>query len=145
MASDRCVLDTGIVIRDLRGDGRAAMFLATLGRRYIMCVSAMTIFEVIRGCRSPEQERRAEDTISRLSVLDIDYETSVEAGRLVRANSGVLQSERAAADSLIAASAVVAGAQLATLNTRQFAKVQWPGLGLILIDQDAADWTMSLR
>ncbi len=141
---ERCVLDTGLIIRELRGDARAVRLFDALARRYILCVSVITVFEIIRGCRSPEQENRAQEGFARFYPLRVDYDTALEAGSLIRVNTGVFSSERAGADSLIAACASGSRASLATLNTRQFSKLRWPGLNLILVEQDAADWTTGL-
>jgi predicted nucleic acid-binding protein len=141
---ERCILDTGLIIRDLRGDVRASRLFDALLGRYILCVSVITVFESIRGCRSPEQENRAQASFARFYSLAVDYDTALEAGSLIRENAGVFSSERAGADSLIAACASGSRARLATLNTRQFSKLRWPSLDLILIEQDAADWAAGL-
>jgi predicted nucleic acid-binding protein len=58
--------------------------------------------------------------------------------------SGIFSSERAVPDAVIAATAMTVPATLVTLNTRQFSQLRIPGLQLMLIDQQAADWTAGL-
>jgi predicted nucleic acid-binding protein len=75
-----------------------------------------------------------------LGIIDVTYDLALEAGRIARDWAGVLGSDKATPDAIIAASAVATSATLVTLNTRQFSRLNVPGLRLLLIDQQARDW-----
>jgi len=62
----------------------------------------------------------------------------------MRSFRGVLGGDFAVPDALIAGTALVNGATLVSLNRRQFAALADAGLDLILIPQEAADWTSAL-
>lgn len=111
-----------------------------LRRRGNMVASAISVLEIFRGCRSLRQEQAAEDIFSRIAVVAVTGETARTGASLMRTHPGVFSSERAAADAMIAATAVTSESILVTLKTRQFARAAIPGLDVIVLDQDAADW-----
>lgn len=77
-------------------------------------------------------------------MSDLAYDSALVAADLMRTQSGVFSGEKSIPDALIAATAVVDGAALVTLNTRQFSRVQAPGLELLLVDQDSPDWVAAV-
>jgi predicted nucleic acid-binding protein len=76
--------------------------------------------------------------------VPVDYDVAVVAGRLMRDWSGIFSSGKALPDAILAATAMEVPATLVTLNTRQFSRLRAPGLDLMLIDQQASDWTEGL-
>jgi predicted nucleic acid-binding protein len=52
----------------------------------------------------------------------------------------VFSTDKAVPDAIICASAIATSATLVTLNTRQFSKLNVPGLRVLLIDQQSRDW-----
>ena len=135
-------MDSGVIFRELRGDGRAAALLAELSSKGHLIASAITVFETFRGCRIGE-ERATADLFRRIPTLDLTYDAARTAVDLMRRYRGVFSSERAAADALIAGAAITDGAILVTLNTRQFAREPIEGLETLVLDQEAPDWTVS--
>ena len=109
-----------------------------------MVASAITVLEIFRGCRSPQQEQAVEDIFSRIAVVAVTGETARTGASLMRTHPGVFSSDRAAADAVIAATAVTSDSILVTLNTRQSARAAIPGLEVIVLDQDAADWARTV-
>jgi predicted nucleic acid-binding protein len=138
------LVDTGLLIRTLRGDARANILLNHLALGGRVLVSAVTVVEVLRGSRNAGQEEAARTILGKADVVDLDYGTAETAAKLLRDWGGILSSERALADAIIAATAMAVPATLVTLNTRQFSRLPVPGLDLMLIDQQAADWTAGL-
>ena len=141
----RFLVDTGIFIREMRGEPRARDLLEHLERTGLIEGSAVTLFELVRGCQGDTDRRAVEAIFAHVTLVEVDYSSAWTAGELMREHSGVLSSERAVADALIAGTAIVRGAVLVTLNTRQFARLNVPGLDLILVPQDAPDWVAAVR
>jgi len=142
-SSNRYLMDSGIIFRELRGDGRAASLLDELSSKGDLIASAVTVFETFRGCRIGE-ERATTDLFQRIPTLDLTYDAAKMAVDLMRRYRGVFSSERAAADALIAGAAITGRAILVTLNTRQFAREPIHGLETLVLDQEAPDWTASV-
>jgi len=142
---NRFLLDSGIVVRVLRGDVRAADLVDHLSQRGTVLTSAIVAFEVYRGCRDRADESAARNFFQAYLALAVDGDVALDASRLFRSHSGILSGEKSIPDTLIAATAVVDEAALVTLNTRQFSRIQHPGLDLLLIDQDAADWVAAVN
>jgi predicted nucleic acid-binding protein len=116
------VLDTSVLIDVLRGSQVAADWLASL-EQLPLC-SEITRAEVLRGVRSPERTR-TEQLLDALRWAPVDEATSRRAGELGRRHR---RSHRGlgVADLLVAATALVHDAQLATGNVRHY--TMFPGL-----------------
>ncbi|MBI5356422.1 type II toxin-antitoxin system VapC family toxin [Candidatus Collierbacteria bacterium] len=71
--------DTNILIAHLRGDARATEFLANKSS----AISAVTVAELIQGCRNPRQLIQTNTLISSFEVLHIDYPISALAIKFV--------------------------------------------------------------
>ncbi|MCL4286943.1 MAG: type II toxin-antitoxin system VapC family toxin [Thermoleophilia bacterium] len=112
----RHLLDTSVLIDVLRGDEEAVGFLAGLAE--VPCCSEVTRTEVLRGVHSGER-RAVARLFESLDWIVVDERTSQTAGELGRAwrqsHPGI-----DTADLLVAASAELAGAVLATANVRHF-------------------------
>ena len=134
-------MDSGIIMRELRGDSRAATLLDELSSKGDLIASAVTVFETYRGCRTPQEERAADHLFQRIAALDLTYDAAKTAAHLMRQYRGVFSSERAAADAMIAGAAITSAAVLVTLNTRQFAREAVDDLQTLVLNQDAPNWT----
>lgn len=141
---NRFLLDSGIVMRVLRRDFRAADLVDYLSQKGTLVTSAIVAFEIYRGCRNPDDETAAREFFQVYRPLPVGEDAALGASRLFRSQSGVFSGEKSIPDALIAATAVVDGAALVTLNTRQFSRVQAPGLELLLVDQDSRDWVAAV-
>ena len=142
--SDRYLLDTGILVRHLRGDRRASRLLTHFYAVAELQTSAISLVEVYRGCRTEAQELAATDVFQFALPLDVTVHIARLAGAIIQSNRGVLGGDRAAADAIITATAVATSARLITLNTRQFSRIRYSGLDLLLIDQDSPDWVAAV-
>jgi tRNA(fMet)-specific endonuclease VapC len=128
------LLDTGLVLRHLRGRRRVVRLLGGLGKMGRLSVSAITRLEVHAGMR--EDERYATNKLlSRFVTYDLDRELADRAGDLIRQGR-----ERRAAlgvpDAIIAATALANGLTLVTLNPAGFEGI--PGLSLAPLPEEGA-------
>jgi predicted nucleic acid-binding protein len=112
----RRLLDTSILIDVLRGAPEAVAYLSSL--ESVPACSEITRVEVLRGLRSAER-RRAGRLLESLEWVAADRAVAERAGELGRSwrrsHRGI-----ATADLIIAASAELLGAELATTNVRHF-------------------------
>ncbi|OGO04953.1 MAG: hypothetical protein A2Y60_05440 [Chloroflexi bacterium RBG_13_54_9] len=140
------LLDSGIIIRHLRGDRRAADLLEHLEDISGIRVSAITLMEIIVGCRTKDEEEEALIFFERVVPLEVDREIAYKAGSLIKRYPAIFgrQVARGAPDALIAATAWNQQLTLLTLNTRQFARASINELSIQVIDQNATDWIDSL-
>lgn len=110
------VLDTGVLIDQLRGSETAFEYLAGLGARPVC--SEITRIEVIQGLRSSER-RAANRLFATISWVPVSQSVARRAGELGRrwrrSHPGI-----GVADLAIAATAEEIGAELATRNIKHF-------------------------
>lgn len=110
------LLDSSILIDVLRGSPEAVSYLSSLDS--VPACSEITRVEVLRGLRSPER-RRARRLLESLEWVAVDRAVAERAGELGRrwrrSHDGI-----ATADLIIAASAELLDAELATANVRHF-------------------------
>ena len=77
------LLDTGVLIRHLRGQRAAVRLLRSLGRKDRLAISAVTRAEVRAGMRDHE-DHTTRRLLSRLETVPIGPEIADRAGDLVR-------------------------------------------------------------
>ena len=114
------VIDTSVIVDHLRQLGKITFFrkLEKELHNEALTISIITIQELYAGrsTRDHDRERMLLATISPLEILPYTYETAELAGKLIRDAKNSLQF----VDAAIAATAVVNGAALATLNKKDF-------------------------
>ena len=139
------LLDSGVILRELRGDQRAAELLDHLAQAGVLHVSVVTLTETLVGCRNPDEESAAMDLFARVSPIPVDEDAAIEAATLIRRYPGVFGREvsRGTADAFIAGTAIQRQMKLVTLNRRHFATVPIAGLDPLVIIQDSASWLPS--
>ena len=118
------LLDSGLVIRHLRGQRRTVRLLRGLGGLGRLAISAVTRLEVHAGLVTGE-EYATQKLLSRFTTYNLDRETADRAGeyiRIGRSKGGALS----VPDSIIAATAVSHNLTLVTLNRAHFEGI--PGL-----------------
>lgn len=116
------LLDTSVLIDVLRGSEAATHWLVSLAE--IPSCSELTRAEVLRGVRSPERSR-TERLLSSLRWVPVDEPVSRRAGELGR-QYGRSHPGLTIVDSVIAATAQLLEAELATGNVRHYP--MFPGL-----------------
>lgn len=112
------LVDTSVLIDYLRGHESAAELLETERSSGVLHASEITRLEVLAGMR-PEEEEPTRLLLSTLVWHEIDAEVAEQAGALGRrwlpSHHGI-----DGADLAIAATAILTGASLLTLNVRHF-------------------------
>jgi predicted nucleic acid-binding protein len=119
------LLDTGILIRHLRGQRAVIRLLPELGRKQSLAISAVTRTEVWAGALEG-QAYVTRRLLARMETVPVDRKIADRAGDLIRRARNQGRTLHVA-DALIAATAVQQGLALVTLNVRHFA-----GLGVSL-------------
>ena len=130
MANPTYLLDTGILIRHLRGRRDVIQLVRGLGRKKRTAVSAITHLELYVGAH-PEEDYGTRKLLSRFQTIPVDANIGRRAGELVRRQ----QSQGRALsipDAIIAATALQYGLTLATFNPKDFGL---PGLQLYPLDR----------
>ena len=119
------LVDSDVLIRHLRGDERAQdWLLETRGAGEVLAVSVVTVAEILGGMRSAERRdvRRLLDTMPCLLADQQVGERAGEYRRRYRRSHAAIGTP----DYLIAATASIHGAALATLNVRHFPMFDGP-------------------
>jgi hypothetical protein len=112
----KLVLDTDVLIDVLRGREAARSFLQDAADHYVPCCSVISVAELYVGMR-PEEETATRRFLDGLVVIPVTQEIAEVAGRFKkRTKSRQLE----LADCLIAATAFVEGATLATGNVKDY-------------------------
>lgn len=112
------LLDTGVIIRHLRGERRVVQFLRGLGALGRLSVTTVTRLEVSAGMH-PDERIVTQKLLSRFSTYDLDRDIADRAGemiRLGRASNAVLS----VPDAIIAATAIHHRLTLVTYNRTHF-------------------------
>lgn len=117
----RYLLDTGLVIRHLRGQKSTVQLLRSLSKANRLCISTVTSLEVRAGAHIAEQSN-TQKLLSRFVNLDLDIAVADKAGEIIfqgrQANKPIL-----VPDAIIAATALVHNMTLVTFNAQDFENV----------------------
>lgn len=119
------ILDTSIIIDHLRqrkDKETALMKIAKKVSKENLAISVITVQELYEGksTRNESQEQYLLATISPLKILPYTYEEAQLAGTIARD----LKEPIEFADAAIAASAIINGASLFTLDKKDFRKIK---------------------
>ena len=110
------VIDTDILVNFLRGNEATKHFLRSVAEEATPCGSVITVAEIHAGMR-PREKKATQDLLDSLIILPVTREVAELAGRLKQTTRQVrLELD----DCLIAATAMVEGATLATANRRHY-------------------------
>lgn len=116
------LVDTSVLIDYLRGRPEAGRLLERERARCVLHTSEITRVEVLAGMR-PAEEEETRSLLSALRCHSVDVEVAEKAGELGRAwlpSHGGIDT----ADLVVAATALLLGARLLTLNVRHFPMFQ---------------------
>lgn len=136
------LLDTGLLIQFLRGNPKAAGFLALLLSQTVVSVSVISVTEILAGSRDEHHLTAAQSVLGLVQVLPIDRDIAEKAATLIKQYPPVFGTRisRGVADAYIAATAWSKNLPLYTLNTRDFAKISIAQIKVHAIDQNAPQW-----
>ena len=110
------LIDTDILINFLRGKESARDFLVSLQDEATLYCSAITVAEIHAGMKEHEKQM-TDELIDSLNIVDITRDIAEKAGIYKREQKKQLLE---LADCLIAASAFIKGAVLATSNGKHY-------------------------
>jgi predicted nucleic acid-binding protein len=119
------LLDTGLLIRHLRGRKAIVRLMRGLSAQSRLAISAVTRVEIRAGMRLPE-DRATRRLLARFETVALDRQIADRAGDLLRHAHSQGRALHLA-DAIIAATAAQRGLTLVTLNLSDF-----EGLGLSL-------------
>lgn len=117
------VLDTNILIDHLRTGGLGHLLKMAKGiPKQNLAVSTITIQELYEreSTKNKQKEKDMLAVISPLKILPYTYEVAQTAGEMARDLKRPIE----LADAAIAATTILSGASLATLNTKDFAQIE---------------------
>jgi predicted nucleic acid-binding protein len=120
------LLDTGLLIRHLRGQKSAVRQLRGLGRVGRLAIATVTRLE-IRAGTADDERYVTEKLLSRFVTYTLDPDVADRAGDLVRASHG-RGAQLGVPDAVIAATAILRGLTLVTYNKDHFEHI--PGLSV---------------
>jgi len=115
------ILDTNIIVDHLRLQKSEKSYLIKLEEKFtkdLLAISIITVQELYSGqsTKEPRKEEYLLSTIGSLQILPYTYEISELAGQIARDRIKPIDF----ADTAIAATAIVNGGELATLNAKHF-------------------------
>lgn len=129
MALKEALLDTSVLIEHFHErDKQATTFYRTVHSGVLPRISVLTRFEVMVGA-TPAQRRFWNDLMDRFFILAFDQRVADEAVRITQSVRKRGAGDIGMADLFIAATAVVHGLPLVTLNKKHFKRVE--GLRLL--------------
>ncbi len=120
------LLDTGIVIRHLRGHRQIVQLLRGLGKTGRLSVATVTRLEIHAGMH-PDEKYGTRKLLSRFLTYDLGIEVADRAGEYIN-QARLQQIGLSVPDAIIAATAVQHNLTLVTLN--QFDFIHIHGLSL---------------
>ena len=140
------LLDTGIIIRYLRGNEQAADLLDYLEKMGEINVSVITYIEILIRCH-PHEEESTRLFFERVPSLIISQEVAEKTASLISKYQTVFGKDnpRQYPDALIAATAWQQQGILVTLNKKHFATTTIDECTIQIINQDAKDWVSQLK
>lgn len=114
--NENILIDTDIVIDFLRGNKQAISHLKNLSE--FICFSAITVAEIYAGVKGKKEKTEVERLFSVFPVIATTNEIACEAGKLVKQYRASHSVE--IPDAIIAATCLVSGAELNTLNIKHY-------------------------
>ena len=110
-------LDTNIVIDFLRGKKLTTDFIQKMGKQNL-AISPMVVFEVLQGVRNKIELEKTQKELSGFILLELNQ--SITQVALSIYEKYILSHSLSIPDSIIAATALVYGLELRTLNLKDF-------------------------
>lgn len=124
------LLDTGLIIRHLRGQRQAVQLMRGLAKTGRLGIASITRLEIYAGMH-PDEKFATKKLLSRFLTFDLDKETGDRAGTLIN-QARTQQIGLSVPDAIVAATAVQHNLTLVTLNQSDFTNIS--GLRLHPLD-----------
>ncbi len=117
-------MDSNILIEHLRTkDKLSTKFYQLLQGNEKLFISAVSIYEIYCGAATKDKEKNIELLIKDITILPFDFEVSLQAAEIFRqlkAKNQLIEFR----DIFIAATCVVEGLPIVTLNKKHFERVE---------------------
>lgn len=135
------LLDSSILIKWLRRDKRAFELFSTLPQTESY-VSEITAFEILIGAKSSQQAKSATKLLTILERIPVTSTITETAAVLSRKYPQIFDRKIAHTlfDAFIAATGIVKGLEIVTLNIRHFTILKERKLRLRVLDEKAKKW-----
>lgn len=131
MKRARYLLDSGVLIRHLRGRSEAVRLLRGLGKRERLAIATVTRLEIHAGML-PEEKYQTQKLLSRFVTYDLDADIADRAGDYIREyRAGGTSTTLSVPDAIIAATSIKHRLTLVTFNPKHF---PMPGLSLFPLE-----------
>jgi hypothetical protein len=114
------LVDTDILIWYLRGNTKAAKYLESLS----FSISAVTYKELVQGMRNKEELQILRATLKNWNIDTVHIDNSISAKAMFYVEEHFLSHNLRLADSLVAATAVSCGMDLATANIKHYKSIK---------------------
>ncbi len=112
------LIDTDVIIDHFHGNALAREFLSSaIERGEMLCISVVTLAEVMAGVR-PGEEEITEQLIGLFTIIGVDQRIARKAGAYLRQYAASHRIDLG--DALIAATASILDAELATRNVKHY-------------------------
>ena len=128
MENRRILVDTSIIIDHLRKSKKENTLLTRYFKKYLLCFSTITVFELYVGATDARKFNDIEKILLQGDILDFDGFTAQYASEIFK-KLKLENKQIDYRDLFIAATAKVANIPLATLNVKHFERVD--GLKLV--------------
>ena len=117
----RFILDTNILIDQLRGGNKWNEFVENIDKDSEIFIPTIVVFELFLGLSSkkPEIAKKINNIRLYLQPVDLTWEIAKRAGEIYRDKKKEIE----APDCIIAATAMEIGAQVVTLNKKHFSRI----------------------
>lgn len=128
MDNTQVVVDSSIIIEHLRKKNKSNSQLSRLPELTLVCVSSVTVYELMIGATIPQKRMDAEELLEGMSVLSFDEKVSMVASEIfhsLRRRNLIIEFR----DIFIAATALAFGLPIKTLNVKHFSRIE--GLELL--------------
>lgn len=115
------LIDTGLLIKHLRGQNTAIQLLRGLSKSQRLAISSVSRVEIIAGMH-PHESYQTKKFLSRFYLFEVNSAIADRAGEIIY-NARKNNEKMMVPDAIIAATALVQNCSLVTLNVKDFKAV----------------------
>lgn len=123
MENSRILVDTSVIIDHLRKIEKDRSVLYGLMKKYDVCISVVTEFELFAGARNEQKKRDVQTIIDLCYIFPFSSETARESAKIydkLRNTNQIIEIR----DIFIASTAIVQNVPISTLNIDHFKRIE---------------------
>jgi tRNA(fMet)-specific endonuclease VapC len=128
MAHSKLLIDTSIIIDHFRKKDKSNTRLIERYKKYSLCISTITIFELYNGASNSNLTQDIERILKNIEIIDFNLSIALEASKIYKEllyENKMIEFR----DIFIAATAIANQVPVDTLNVKHFERIK----GVILI------------